>query len=386
VIAFSALALSAVCGVPGVVLLLSRARYGAAYAYVALLALDAAVILVPKAHIRAKMLVVASTFFIFGLSSLALLGPMGQRGIGFTLSVALCGLYVGFRPALAFACLGLAAGVGAGALSAAGLVSWPLSLPLPLESWIVQSLDIFIMDLILAIAASTLIEGVRNSFKARSEAEERTRKSLAEKETLLRELYHRTKNNMQVVSSLLKLSARELESGRDKAIFKDVTNKIVAMSLVHQKLYESRDLSNIGVADYVGELVELLMESYGASRDRIEVALDIEDRRMLIDTAVPLGLVISEILANSLKHAFPEGRGGRIDIALRTKGGVAELKVADDGIGLPAGFSVAADGRMGMKTLFTMVEHQMQGSIQFRSGPGLAYAISFKAELYDERV
>jgi two-component sensor histidine kinase len=386
VIAFAGLALSVICIIPGMILLFSKARYAAVAAYLLLFAIDVIVIFVPKPSIKAKTIVLAFNFYIFGLSSVWLVGPVGQRGIGFTASVLLCSLYIGFRASLVFACLDLVTGIAFGVLCAKGLIAWSLVRDIPFATWIVQSMDIFIIDIILAFATSVLIKGAGRSFQALYAAEGRIRASLAEKETLIRELYHRTKNNMQVVSALLKLHSRELESESDRAIFKDVTNKIVAMSLVHQKLYESQDLSNINVAEYIEELVTLLVSSYGSSKERVEVFLDIEDTTMLIDIAVPLGLVISEIVANSLKHAFPDERRGKISVGLNTMGDYMELVVSDDGIGVPEGFLVVANGRMGMKTLFTMVEHQLQGSIQFSSKGGVAYEIRFKRKLYTERV
>ena len=116
---------------------------------------------------------------------------------------------------------------------------------------------------------------------------------------------------MQVVSSLLSLHSTELYEESAKAVFKDVIDKIVAMSLVHQRLYESRDLSNIDMAAYVRDLAALMTESYGVSPAKVSVDLRLGDITMLIDTALPCGLIISEIMANSLKHAFPGDRKER---------------------------------------------------------------------------
>jgi two-component sensor histidine kinase len=183
------------------------------------------------------------------------------------------------------------------------------------------------------------------------------------------------------------LHSDDLEAEADKIVFKDIMSRIAAMSLVHQKLYESQDLSNIDMAEYIRDLVDLMMNSYGASRDRIRVDLDLEGVSMLIDTALPCGLVVSEIVANSLKYAFPKDREGRITIGLReTEGDIVELRIADDGIGLPEGFRIESQGKMGMKTLRNIVTHQLQGDIRLDAGKGVAYVARFKRMLYSERV
>jgi len=386
IIALAGLSISVICIIPGLVLFYVQARYAVLGTYLSLLVLEAIVILVRKPSIKAKTVTISTLFFIFGLASLVLAGPVGQRGIGFTASVLLCSLYVGFGSALLFACLELATGIGFGLLNAVGHLTWPNLHNLSLGTWVVQSIDIFAVDIMLAIAISVLIRGAGGSFQTLATTEKKLSASLREKETLIRELYHRTKNNMQVVSSLLKLHSRELDSAQDKVVFKDVTNKIIAMSLVHQKLYESRDLSRVGMMDYIPELIALLVNSHALPRDQVGVNLKVEDIKIPIDTAVPLGLVISEIVSNSLKYAFPGSRQGKIGLELKAAGEFLKLTIEDDGIGFPEGFQVAENGRMGMRTLFTIVEHQLQGNIQVDSEAGVRYVIHFKSKLYDERV
>jgi len=207
-------------------------------------------------------------------------------------------------------------------------------------------------------------------------AEAGIRDSLAEKETLLRELYHRTKNNLQVVSSMLKLHATELESASDREIFRDVGNKIVSMSLVHQKLYESGRLTSIAIRPYLSELAALLLESHGAG-GRIALEVKAEDRELPLESALPLGLATSELVSNSLKHAFPDARTGRISIEFGELGNRCRLRVADDGIGLPPGFSIEGRGRMGTKTLLSIARHQMRGTLGLEPGPGAVWVLEF---------
>jgi two-component sensor histidine kinase len=385
--ALPGLALGAVCVGMAATVLVPRGQWLSCIALAAILAANGAIILARRVPLKAKTRVIALNFYFIGVLALYLGGPDGESGIFFTVSVLISSLFVGYRSTVAYLLIDFATAVGFGALHAAGRIDWDSLNNFRFASWVLQAADVFLIDLILAIATFVLIKGVGETFRSLKSAEAELRVSLDEKETLIRELYHRTKNNMQVVSSLLALHAPELGSEEAKAVFKDVNAKIVAMSMVHEKLYESRDLSNINLADYIRDLAALLAGSYGAPPGRVAFDLDLEDTKILIDTAIPCGLVVSEIVANSLKHAFPGGRRGRIAIAL--KGGAAdtvELRISDDGIGLPEGFDPALHGRMGMKTLFQVAAHQLQGSIELSSTGGAAYVVRFRRSLYAERV
>jgi two-component sensor histidine kinase len=387
VITLTGIAGGTLCLVPTLIVLFSKSQGLPAAGLFCVYAVNILVILAPRMRLRSKTLVIAANFYVFGLASLVLAGPEGESGIWFSVSVLFCSLFIGFRSAAAFAVLNLLTGIGFGILHASGLIGWEILRDFPFRSWLLQSANIFCMTMVFAFANTMLIRGVGRTFQSLSEAEGRIRASLSEKETLIRELYHRSKNNMQVVSSMLLLHAGEPGSGASRAVFKDIINKIGAMSMVHQKLYESRDLSNINMAEYIRDLVALLMKSHAVAPDRVSVDLELEDVSMLIDSAIPCGLVVSEIVANSFKHAFPDGRRGRIRIGMRiAEGDTAELLISDDGIGMPEGFQLAKDGKMGMKTLFTMVNHQLQGSIQLETTAGVSYSIRFKRKLYDERV
>lgn len=354
---------------------------------VAAYAINVAVVFAPRLSIKAKTLIIAFFFSLIGAASLAIAGPEGESGIWFSVSTLICSLFIGPKIAVFAALLNLMTGLTFGVLHSMGLIGWDVLHGFRFHSWLIQSFNIFVMDIIFVIANTFLIRGVDNTFHSLSAAEGKVRSALDEKEALIRELYHRAKNNMQVISSLLSLHSTELRDESAKAVFKNVIDKIVAMALVHQKLYESHDLSNIDMAAYVRDLVDLMMKSYGVSPDKVQVNLRLEGISMLLDTAVPCGLIISEIIANSLKYAFPGDRKGTISIAMtRTELDSVELRIDDDGVGLAEGFDAAVNARMGMKTLFSIVRHQLQGSIDLSSISGVAYLIRFKRMLYEERV
>ncbi len=387
VISLTGIVAGSLCLVPTVAIVVHDGHLLAAALLVLVYAVNVAVILAPGIPITAKTLVIAIDFYLFGLASLVLAGPEGESGIWFSVCVLLCSLFVGPGPAVSFACLDLITGIGFGVLHSRGLIGWEVLSGFSFLSWLVQSGNIFFIDMLFVAANTIFIRGVGRTFGSLNEAQAQIGSALAEKETLIRELYHRSKNNMQVISSLLVLHSRELPSNEAKSVFRDVISKIGAMSLVHQKLYESRDLSKVNIAEYIRDLVALLRRSYGVPPQKVAIEMELEDSTMLIDSAIPCGLVVSEIIANSFKHAFPGDRRGWIRLGLRNiDEATVELYVADNGIGLPDGFEPGKHGRMGMRTLYTVVRHQLQGSIELGLQGGLSFTISFKRRLYDERV
>lgn len=232
--------------------------------------------------------------------------------------------------------------------------------------------------------------GTAMDITERMRAAEQIARTLAEKETLLRELYHRTKNNMGVIIALLGLQAERLGDPRLDEAFRTTQNRIMAMALVHQKLYEAGDLSNINLGAYIGDLVGHLMASYALDSSEVEFAPELEDVYVTIDSAMPCGLVLNELVANSLKYGFVGGRSGRIAVSLaRRDDGLVAMRVADDGAGFPEGFDPRRDGRMGMQTIFGLVEEQLGGTISFtrgEAGAGTVCNFSFRDDLYLPRV
>jgi PAS domain S-box-containing protein len=228
---------------------------------------------------------------------------------------------------------------------------------------------------------------VKEDNTERKLAEELIKKSLAEKETLLRELYHRTKNNMSVIIAMLELQSSYSNDKRLHKAFGEAQDRIRSMALVHQKLYETSDLSHINLKDYIGSLVGLLMTSYRTSPKHISWVLEMEDVLVLIDTAIPCGLILNELISNTLKYAFPGKRTGEIKIQLRrTESGEIQLGVSDTGVGLPGGFDSRRDGHMGLQTIFSLAENQLKAQISFSTVQGVACQLRFKDNLYQPRV
>ncbi|MBD3305914.1 PAS domain S-box protein [candidate division KSB3 bacterium] len=221
----------------------------------------------------------------------------------------------------------------------------------------------------------------------RKQAEEDLKAALREKETLLRELYHRTKNNMQVIRSMLRLQAASLSTPEVDKLVYETENRIQAMSLVHQKLYQSQDLSQIRLDEYLGELMHLLMQSAQVYADRISLIIDVQPVVVLIDTAIPCGLIVNELLSNALKHGFPGERTGEIRLRLRrTPTGPIELSFSDTGVGVPEGFDFRAQETLGLQTIVALAEHQLQGTIAFDTQPEMAMHLTFTDNLYEPRV
>jgi len=209
-------------------------------------------------------------------------------------------------------------------------------------------------------------------------AEATLQKSLAEKEILLRELYHRTKNNMNVIISLLNMQAMQSGDESLARAFDDAENRIYSMALVHQKLYESGDLSRVSLKRYLSDLCDFLISSYEITPISITLKKDIEDINVSIDTAIPCGLIANELISNALKHAFLNRERGTITVTLSRDGnGAILLKITDDGIGVGNIAEIEKQMRMGLNTVVGLGKTQLSGRITFNSGPGFACELRF---------
>lgn len=222
----------------------------------------------------------------------------------------------------------------------------------------------------------------------RKKAEERVKSSLAEKETLLREVHHRVKNNLQVISGLLNLQSHYIDDERVRAIYRESQNRIKTMALIHEELYQREDLARINLAEYINGLARNLMVSYSMESGRIRLIMDLEDVDIALDTAVPCGLIVNEIVSNSLAHAFPDDRPGRIKINFKTLDPMRyELVIQDDGIGLPPDLNVKETKSLGLR-LVSILSEQLGADLEIERDGGTTFRLIFEeymeagAEMY----
>jgi len=211
--------------------------------------------------------------------------------------------------------------------------------------------------------------------------------ALKEKDVLLKELYHRTRNNMTVINSLIGLQRDSACDDSVKTVLEDIKNRILAISLVHKKLYESNNLSKIDLKSYISDLTEHLMYSYSDTDKNITLINNLENIIVLIDTAIPLGMIINEIITNSLKHAFPNKSKGEISVNLhRPEDDIIELMVSDNGIGIPKGVNINDVGTVGGQLIYALAEQQLEGTLSLNNNNGVSYSLRFRDNNYEERV
>jgi two-component sensor histidine kinase len=219
-------------------------------------------------------------------------------------------------------------------------------------------------------------------FAERIIAEEKVRYSLTEKEVLLREVYHRVKNNMQIISSLLSLQSRNIKDKKTAELFFDSMNRIQSMALVHEMLYQSDNLANVNSRYYINNLLNGILNTYGEYSGNINIDVFLDEVSLRPDSAIPLGFIINELVVNSLKHAFPRDRinkeqRGEIRIEFRVIGKDSTLIIKDTGVGLTGEFDIDKTESIGLK-LVKLLASQMEGKIHIRKKDGTEFRIELK--------
>ncbi|MBG1265743.1 PAS domain S-box protein [Nostoc sp. WHI] len=212
----------------------------------------------------------------------------------------------------------------------------------------------------------------------RKRSEEQIQASLLEKEVLLKEIYHRVKNNLQVISSLLNLQSAYIKDKYDLAIFQKSQQRIASMALIHEKLYQSQDLARINFGEYVRDLVASLFTAYEVNEDAIALTINVDDHIFLgLDTAIPCSLIINELVSNSLKYAFPAGKNGTICIEIKEKfDSNLTLRVTDNGIGLPTNFELKKITSLGWQLVDALTQ-QLAGNITIKGAVGVECQVTF---------
>lgn len=217
------------------------------------------------------------------------------------------------------------------------------------------------------------------------QAEDTIKASLREKEVLLQEVHHRVKNNLSIVSSLLQMQARRAQSPQASRILRDSQNRIGSIALVHEKLYSSKDLANINLAQYLQDLIVYLFESYNIRSKRITLDTQIEDLSLDIETAIPCGLIVNELVSNALKYAFPDDRTGVVQVSLTHSPNSSPdsqpprpltLIVRDNGIGLPPDFNLKQTKTLGISLVQGLVQ-QIKGTLEVSCQQGTEFKVQF---------
>ncbi|MGZ4856799.1 MAG: sensor histidine kinase [Methanobacteriaceae archaeon] len=199
---------------------------------------------------------------------------------------------------------------------------------------------------------------------------------LKKKDLMIKEIYHRMKNNMQIISSLLSLQGDYVEDEKILDVLRESQSRIRSMAILHEKLYQSKDEYWINTSDYIQSLVQDLFKTHTIEEGKITPIIEVDDVKLNIKTAVPCGLIINELISNSLKYAFPQERNGEIHISLKAKDDKLKLTIIDSGIGFPEDIDFENTESLGLK-LVNSLTNQIDGEIEFDRSPGTKFKITF---------
>lgn len=212
----------------------------------------------------------------------------------------------------------------------------------------------------------------------RREMEKKLEKALEDKEILMKEIHHRVKNNLMMISSLLNIQSHYIKDQEVKDIFAESQNRANSMALLHQELYESGDMNDIELSEYLRSLSTEIMHSYNSKNKSVDLTLDLEQGTIDVDRAIPIGLIATETIINSFKHAFPEGNG-KILIKFFKENDSFVLIISDNGVGFPENLDFRSQGNMGMMLINGLI-NQIDGSIDMKRENGTTFIIKFKDE------
>lgn len=225
---------------------------------------------------------------------------------------------------------------------------------------------------------------VARDITERKEFENALKSSLEEKEVLIREIHHRVKNNMQIISSLLNLQKQYVNDEEASDVLLESQNRVRSMAMIHEKLYKTRNFSEINFADYIRSLVDDLFHSYGVNPAQIKKKMILEEVMLGLETAIPCGLIISELVTNTLKYAFPNHMGGEFKIELYFVDGLYHLIISDDGVGIPPQIDFDETETLGLQLVHTLV-NQLEGTVDLIRNNGTEFKIIFRELDYPER-
>ncbi|HEY9653749.1 MAG TPA: histidine kinase dimerization/phosphoacceptor domain -containing protein, partial [Coleofasciculaceae cyanobacterium] len=223
----------------------------------------------------------------------------------------------------------------------------------------------------------TVYVAVQHDITEQKQAEKLIKASLKEKEVLLKEIHHRVKNNLQIVTSFLQMQSRRTQEIQALEILRDSKNRIASIALVHEKLYRSENLANINFGQYIPDLTTHLFDTYNISSDTVKLKINVADISLPIDRAIPCGLIINELVSNSLKYAFPHNRHGKIQMDFYSNpDDTLTLTIRDNGIGIPEEFDIETTHSLGLTLVQGLVE-QLEGTFELVRNRGTEFKITF---------
>ncbi|WP_317899139.1 PAS domain S-box protein [Aurantibacillus circumpalustris] len=223
------------------------------------------------------------------------------------------------------------------------------------------------------------VSGIAHNITEKKHVQQRMEISLKEKEVLLREVHHRVKNNMQVISSILNLQSSYVSDEYALTLLKESQNRIKTMAYIHESLYQNKSFTSVNFSDYVYTLVNNVVQSYSASTEKIKLVLNIDKVSLSLDSSIPAGLIINELITNAIKHAFPENKQGTITFNLRSENNFVFLELKDNGVGFASGIDFENSHSLGLQLVNTLIE-QIEGKLNFKSekGKGTEVLVTFK--------
>lgn len=232
-------------------------------------------------------------------------------------------------------------------------------------------------QLAIAIQQAQAFEQAQRELTERQQAEIHLRAALTEKEVLLKEIHHRVKNNLQIVSGLLQLQAQSFSDPQIISALRESQNRIESMSLIHKKLYTSSDLGQIDVADYIQSLALSLLTTYQIAPGTVSLQTEVEPVLLSLDQAIPCGLIINELVSNALKYAFPHHQPGEIHVKLCQVQRELVLTIQDNGVGLPGTLNWEDTQSLGLSLVQALATDQLDGTLEVEHSQGTKFCIRF---------
>ncbi len=233
----------------------------------------------------------------------------------------------------------------------------------------------------------TLFAARAGAEMTRLNSEKQLRHSLHEKETLLQELHHRVKNNLQIISSLVNIQSRKVKDSSFKSMLKETNARIRSIALIHERLYQSHDLTKLSFDEYIMSLIQEIKRVLREDSQNVKVVTHLEHHDMSVETAVPCGLILTELLSNALKYAFPDKEKGLVTIRFsKLSDENFELTISDDGVGMPDGVNPQKTESTGLNLVYNLVKSQLHGTIKEECNHGASFTICFKELSYKNRM